>query len=190
MKKEDVKEITLTQEPVFDGKVLHVRKDTVKTPNGIVTGREVIEHPGGVSIALETPEGKFYMVQQYRYAQDEVMIEFPAGKKEKGEDPLTCVKREVVEETGYEAIDIISLGQMIPTPAYDTEVIDLYYGRQGEYQGQSLDEDENITLLQMTLDEIIDKIVSGEIRDGKTMAMALLVKEYREKENEEKTSCD
>ena len=179
------KEKTIEENMVYDGRVIKVRNDKVEIYNGKEVERELVIHPGGVGIAIENKEGKFYMVEQYRYGQETTMLEFPAGKKEIGEEPLETAKREVVEETGYEGTDFIYLGRIAPTPAYDTEVIDLYYTKEGEYKGQHLDEDEDIELYLLSLDEIIEKIVNGEIQDAKTVAMAFLVKEYKGKERYE-----
>ena len=88
-------------------------------------------------------------------------------------------KREIIEETGYEGEGFVRLGSLVPTPAYDTEVIELYYARQGKYVGQHLDEDENINLSKLTLDEITRKILSGEVDDAKTVAMTFLIKEFK-----------
>ena len=119
----------------YNGVIVKVRLDHAQLENGKIVRREVVEHPGGVGIALEDEEGRFFMVTQYRYAQEKIMLEYPAGKKEKGEDPLTTAKREIVEETGYEGRDFVYLGNMVPTPAYDTEVIELYYAKTGEFKG-------------------------------------------------------
>ncbi len=177
----ELKEETLTKNVVYDGKIITVRSDTAKTPDGQIVPREVVEHPGGVGIALEDEDGKFFMVTQFRYAQQKVMIEFPAGKKEPGEDPLMTAKREIIEETGYEGVDFVRLGQLVPTPAYDTEVIDLFYAKQGKFAGQHLDEDENLNLSKMSVDELTDAIVHGKIDDAKTVAMTFLIKEMKER---------
>ena len=175
----ELKEEQISAEYIFNGVVVNMRKDNAKLPDGRIVYREVVEHPGGVGIALEDEEGRFFMVTQFRYAQNEVMMEYPAGKKEKGEEPLLTAMREITEETGYEGRDFVYLGKMVPTPAYDTEVIDLFYAKTGEFKGQKLDEDENIRLTRLTLDEITDLIVEGKITDAKTMGMTFLVKEYK-----------
>jgi len=177
----ELNEKTLKKEYVYEGRIINVRSDTAEQPDGLIVPREVVEHPGGVGIALEDEEGKFFFVRQWRYAQYEETLEYPAGKKEKGEDPLDTAKREIVEETGYEGKDFVYLGKMYPTPAYDEEVIDLYYARAGEYKGQHLDEDEHINLVRLTLDEITDLIVQGKVPDAKTMGMTFLVKEKKER---------
>ena len=177
----DMEEKTLTKEYVFEGKILNMRKDTAQMPDGMVVDREVVEHPGGVGIALEDENGRFCFVRQWRYAHGEVTLEFPAGKKEAGEDALTTAKREIVEETGYEGKDFVYLGKMYPTPAYDTEVVTFYYAKQGNFKGQHLDEDEYINVERYTLDEMIEQCVKGEIPDAKTMSMVLLIKAKKER---------
>lgn len=177
----DNEEKTLTKDYVFEGKILRMRKDTAEMPDGLVVEREVVEHPGGVGIALEDSEGRFFFVKQWRYAHMEETIEFPAGKREAGEDPLTTAKREIIEETGYEGKDWVYLGKMYPTPAYDTEVVTFYYAKQGDFKGQHLDEDEYINLERHTLDEMIDLCVEGKIPDAKTMSMVLLLKAKKER---------
>ncbi len=175
------KEETLSKEYKYKGKVIRVRLDEAKLPDGMIAQREVVEHPGGVTIALEDTDGTFFMVTQWRYAQERELLEFPAGKLEPGEDPFTSAKREVIEETGYEGDDFIDFGEFVPTGAYGQEVIHLYYASKGKYHGQNLDEDEHLDVSKMTLDEMIDDIMSGKIIDGKTIALAFKVKEYKKR---------
>lgn len=158
------------REEIYEGKVIHVVKDSVELDDGSRALREVVLHNGGVCIGLNR-DGRYAMVRQYRYAQGKMMYEFPAGKIEKGEDPDEAILRESVEETGYEAIDVIKLGQMIPTCGYSSEIIYLYHGRAGKECGQHLDVDERIDVSWHTLDEIRDMVKKGLIDDGKTMAL-------------------
>lgn len=177
----DNKEKPIKQEYVYKGKIINVRNDVAEMPDGNVVPREVVEHCGGVGIALEDEEGKFFFVKQWRYAQMVETIEYPAGKKEIGEEPLDTAKREIVEETGYEGKDWVHLGIMYPTPAYDEEVLDMYYAKVGEFKGQHLDPDESIDVYRYTLDEMTDMIVEGKIPDAKTIAMTFFVKEFKKK---------
>ena len=108
-------------------------------------------------------------------------LEYPAGKREKGEDDLAVAKREIAEETGYEGKDWVYLGTIYPTPAYDSETIGLYYAKKGNYVGQHLDQDEHINVSLLTLDEITDKIIAGEVHDAKTVSMTFLIKEMKER---------
>lgn len=177
----DYSQKPIEQKHIYDGIVVHLRKDKAEMPDGQIVDREVVEHPGGVGIALEDENGKFFLVTQYRYAREEVTLEYPAGKREKGEDSLETAKREVVEETGYEGTDWFYLGKTYPTPAYDTEVIDFYYAKKGKFVGQHLDSDEFLNVSLLTLDELTAKIMNGEIPDAKTMIMTFLVKEFKER---------
>jgi len=177
----ELKEKTVRETTVYDGHIIKVRLDEAELPDGTRAPREVVVHPGGVGIALEDGEGKFFFVTQYRYGQGQIMLEYPAGKKEPGEDPLETAKREIVEETGYEGTGFVHLGSLVPTPAYDTEVIELYYAKQGEFSGQHLDADENINLTKLSLSEITERIVRGEVTDAKTVAMTFLIREFKER---------
>lgn len=165
---------------MYKGKILNLRKDIIERNNEPQI-REVVEHHGGVGIALEDDDGSFFFVTQHRYAVDEVTLEFPAGKKEVGESALDTAKREIVEETGYSGKDWFYLGKIYPTPAYDTEIIDLYYAKKDKYLGQHLDSDEDITLTKLTLSELNEKILNQEIPDAKTVSMSLLLQLHKNK---------
>ncbi len=177
----ELKEKTIRKDYKFNGAIINVRVDDAETADGQEVKREVVEHPGGVGIALEDENGRFYMVTQWRYAQERILLEFPAGKKEKGEDHFKTAQREIVEETGYEGTDWHYLGEMVPTGAYDTEVIDLYYAKKGSFVGQHLDSDEAINVSMLTLEELTEKIINREIIDGKTIVMTFLIKELKER---------
>lgn len=177
----ELEEKTLTKKYVYEGPVVNLREDTAEMPDHTTAPRTLVEHPGGVGIALEDEDGTFFFVSQWRYAQSCVTLEYPAGKREKGEDDLAVAKREIAEETGYEGKDWVYLGTIYPTPAYDSETIGLYYAKKGDYVGQHLDRDEHINVSKLTLDEITEKIVNGEIHDAKTVSMTFLVKEMKER---------
>lgn len=175
----DLTQKKLTETEIFKGFILRVRKDKAQMPDGQIVDREVVEHPGGVAIALEDEKGDFYLVTQWRYAQEQVTLEYPAGKKEPGEDPMETAKREIIEETGFEGTDWRYLGSMIPTPAYDTEVIELYYAKKGAFKGQHLDSDEDLDVQTYSLDDLTERVLRGELRDAKTMYMTLLLQELK-----------
>lgn len=166
------------RQEIYDGKVIHVVKDEVELDDGSRSFREVVIHHGGVCIALRNKEGKYYMVSQYRYSLGKTMLEFPAGKIEKGEDPDEAIMREVREETGYLAEDVVKCGSIIPTCGYCTEVIHLYVGRAGEYVGQHFDPDERIELESYTLEQIRKMIIDGTIDDAKTIALMYHLEEH------------
>ena len=108
----DLKEQTLSVKEIFQGRVFRVHVDEVKLPDGRISRREVVNHPGGVCIVAEDAEGRFLFVSQYRYPCGRVMLELPAGKLEPGEDPLNCAKRELMEETGALSEHFIYLGKV------------------------------------------------------------------------------
>ncbi len=176
-----LKEKTISQNYIYQGNIVNLREDKSELPDQSIADRIVVEHPGGVGIALEDEDGKFFFVSQWRYAQSEVTLEYPAGKREDGENDLNTAKREIVEEVGYEGADWKYLGLMYPTPAYDSETIGMYYAKKGEYKGQHLDVDENINVSKYSLDEITEMILNGEIHDAKTIGMTFLVKEMKKK---------
>lgn len=179
MKPLEEKQLSATYK--YKGRIINVRLDEAQIANGNKAWREVVEHPGGVGIALEDNDGKFFMVRQYRYGIGHETLEFPAGKRELGENDLLTAKREIVEETGYEGKNWIYLGEMVPTPAYDSERIGMYYAQVDKYVGQHFDEDENIILEKYSLDELVDLIMKQEIIDAKTIAMTFMVKELKNK---------
>lgn len=179
----ELKEKTIAQSYVYEGTVVRLREDKAELCDGQIVDRTVVEHPGGVGVALEDEDGKFFFVSQWRYAQGEVTLEYPAGKREKGEEDLLTAQREVIEETGYEGTDWKYLGLMYPTPAYDNETIGMYYAKKGRFVGQHLDSDENINVSKFSLDEITDMILQGKIHDAKTIGMTFLVKENKERGN-------
>ena len=172
MSKEEKK---LTSEPVYDGRVIKVSKDTVLCPNGQESIREIVHHRGGVAILFKVDD-KFIFEKQYRYALNEEIIEMPAGKLEEGEIPLEAAKRELLEETGYRPLEMIHLGDSYPTPGYSSEIIHLYYCPKAVKEERHLDKDEDIDLIYLTLEEIDKMIRDNIIKDSKTVAAISLFK--------------
>ncbi len=173
----NLKEIQTNSTPLFQGCVLNLRKDTVTLPNGETAFREVIEHNGGACVAALDDNGNLLMVRQYRYAAGETMWEIPAGKLEKGEDPLVCAARELEEEAGYTAKELIPLGYFFPTPAYCQEKIYMYYAKELTPTKQNLDEDEFLEVDAIPFEKAIKMVNNGKIIDGKTQLAILKVKE-------------
>ncbi len=168
-----ITEKTLSRKTVFQGKILTLHTDEVLLENGIEAYREVIEHTGGVCILPLTKDNKVYVVRQFRYPFAKILLEIPAGKKEAGEDPLTCGIRELKEEVGASADEMIPLGSMLPTPAYDTERIYMYLARGLHYGTQQLDEDEFLEIETIPLTELKKMVMRGEIEDAKTQLAIL-----------------
>lgn len=169
-----MKETQISTKRIYEGKVINVRVDQVEV-NHCQVVREMVEHPGGVAILAMDEDKKIFCVTQYRYAQGKEMLELPAGKLERKEDPLETGKRELIEETGYKAENWLFLGEFVPTGAYLEEKIFMYFASELSYVGQHFDEDEYIELSKHTLEELIEMILDQRIVDGKTIAMVLKV---------------
>ncbi len=169
-------EKALDSQTLYQGRIIEVRKDTVLLENGTITTREVIHHPGGVGIVPLTDEGEVYMVRQFRYPYHTTLWEIPAGKLSEGEDPLSCGRRELLEETGCTAQEMLSLGCMYPSAGYVDEVIHLYLARGLSVESQSLDDDEFLDVESFPLDRLVQMVLSGEIRDAKTQIAVLKTK--------------
>ena len=163
------KEIKLKSEDIFDGKIIKVNKDTVRCPNGREATREIIHHIGAACV-VPVHDDKIIMERQYRYPFDETLIEVPAGKLEKGEDILECARRELEEETGYYANKMTYIGKFYPTVAYSDEVIHMFIAEDLVKTKTNWDEDENLDIYEDTIEHLMEQIIDGTIKDGKTIA--------------------
>lgn len=177
---------------IFDGKVLHVRLDEVKLPNGESATREYVKHVGAVGIVAITNEGEVLLERQYRYPFADVLVEIPAGKlNSPEEDPRKAALRELKEETGAVAGELIYLGDFYGSPAILGERMRMYLARDLTFEEQAPDEDEFLEVFRMPLEEAVEEILAGNIPDGKTQAAVLRVAAMlkKEKEGEEKNEA-
>ena len=158
---------------IFSGKVLTVHHDDITLCNGNQAKRECVDHPGGVAVIGLTDEGEVLLVRQFRYPYKEIIFEIPAGKLEKDEDPFEAGVREFKEECGAVADNYFSLGEIYPSPGYTSEIIRLYGATGLHFEEQNLDDDEFLQVIKMPLDELVKRVMSGEIKDAKTVAAAL-----------------
>ena len=160
----------------YKGVIVNVRLDRAELCDGSVVRREVVEHPGGATILPVDDEGYCYCVRQFRYPFGKQMLEAPAGKLEYGEDPKECAVRELSEETGFTADEIIYLGPDCSSPGFSTELLHINMAR-GLHKGESHpDEGEFLNVEKHHIDELVDMIMSGEIDDGKTIIAVLKAK--------------
>ena len=166
-------EKTLSSEVVYRGRVITVEKDDVELADGEKTFREVARHPGGVVILAMKDPMTLLLVKQFRYPIKKAVLELPAGKLEKGENPDLAAKRELEEETGYIANRWISLGHINTTPGFCDEKLYLYKAEELTYVGMHPDEGEIIKAMEITIPEVMLKIKSGEINDAKTLCAIL-----------------
>ncbi len=161
-------------EVVFKGKLLDVRRDTVRLPDGKLGTREYIVHPGAVLMVPVLPDGRLVMLRQFRYPVRRVMIEFPAGKLDPGETPLATAERELREEAGYTAARWQRLGSIHSVVGYSTEAIELYVAEELAHGGAALDDEEFLEVGTMSVEEMLAALDRGEITDAKTVAALLL----------------
>lgn len=161
-------ETTLSTESIFKGKVISLQVDTVQLPDGNQATREVVKHPGAVSV-LAVHDGRLLLVDQFRQPMGRCELEIPAGKLEKGEDPMEAAKRELQEETGYTCGKIEPLHSFYTSPGFADEIIHLYIASDLQKGKMSLDEDEFLEVYEATLEECEAYIAEGRIADAKTI---------------------
>lgn len=169
----DLTEHTLDSETVYQGRLLHARRDRVRLPNGQESTREYLVHPGAAVIVPVFDDGDILLERQHRYPLHRDFIELPAGKLDPGEAPLACAKRELVEETGYAARDWQYLTTLYPCIGYSDERLVFYLARGLEPVGHAPDQDEFLELLRLPLREALDWVRDGRIDEAKTV-MGLL----------------
>ena len=176
----ELTEKTIDSREIFKGRIIRVRLDTVRLPNGKDGIREVVEHPGGVAILAIDSEDRVLLVRQYRYPFERVMTEVPAGKREPGEPPFITAQRELQEEVGATADTWTELGTLIPSPGCYGETLYLYMAQDLHFGATHPDEDEFLEPLRVPLDEAVRQCMDGTLTDAKTVAAILKGKILRE----------
>lgn len=178
----DLIETKIRSEDIFDGTLLHVRRDTVKLPNGATAAREWIKHPGASAVIPILPDGRIVLVRQYRYPIGAITLEVPAGKLDSAdEDPLVCATRELSEETGYTAGKIRKLTTIATTVGFSNEVIHLYAAEELKAGKQHTDSDEFIHVSLVPLEEAVAMTQDGRIVDAKSIISILMLMRMRQK---------
>ena len=169
-----LEETPLAGEWVYDGALLHVRRDTVRLPDGGTATREYVVHAGAVLILPVLSDGRLVVERQHRYPLNRVFLEFPAGKLDPGEAPLATAQRELLEETGYTAARWWRLGVIHPIVSYSTEAIEFYVAEDLTHVGRRLDDGEFLDVLTMSGDAMLAALDRGDITDAKTVAALLM----------------
>jgi ADP-ribose pyrophosphatase len=164
-----LRETRIDGETVYEGRFLKVERDRIKLPDGSISNREFIRHPGAVVILPLLDDGRILLERQFRYPNNQVFVEYPAGKIDPGEDPLECAKRELREETGYTAANWQFVCTIHNAIAYSDEHLDLFLAT-GLTEGEAkLDDGEFLELFTTTLPELLEQVRRGEITDVKTI---------------------
>jgi ADP-ribose pyrophosphatase len=164
-----LRETTVSRTELLQGNFLHVVRDTVRLPSGAQATREFVLHPGAVMIVALLDDGRVVLERQFRHAMQAVMIEFPAGKVDPGEDRLVCAQRELLEETGYRASEWAFACRLAPTVAYSDEIIDIWFARGLTVGERALDEGEFLDVIAATPEELNSWCFSGKVIDCKTL---------------------
>lgn len=155
----------------FEGRLLSVEEVVVRLDGGRTSTREIVRHPGAALVMARTADQRFLFVRQYRKPVEMVMLEVVAGTLEAGESPALCARRELREETGYEAETLRHLGRIYPAPGYSDEMIEVFLADLKENRGVAEpDHDEQLETVSMSRADIERLIASGEIQDAKTLA--------------------
>lgn len=164
----------LESEELFAGPAFGVRRDRIRTEDGQETLRDVVDHPGAVTMVPVDDDGRLWFVRQYRHPTGEVLLEFPAGTLEEGESSQDCALRECREEIGMQPAQLDLLASFYLAPGYSSELNHLYLARGLTRAPLEGDEEETIEVERYTVDEVYDLIASGILRDAKTLAGLLL----------------
>lgn len=175
---ERFEEKLISSKRLFDGRLIGVRVDTVKLPDGKQSTREIVEHPGAVAIIALTEDDELVLVRQYRRPTEEILLEVPAGVPQKGEAGEAAARRELAEETGYYAKNIRQVWEGYSSPGYSNEVIKYYLASDMNLMKQKTDEDEFIEVDLVDLEACLDLAETGQIKDSKTMIGILLAKKF------------
>ena len=172
-------ETRVASQELLRGHFLHAMRDTVRLPDGKEATREYVIHPGAVMVVAELPDGRLVLERQFRYPVQSVMVEFPAGKLDPGEDSLVCAQRELLEETGYTARQWARAGVLHPVISYSTEFIDIWFARDLTAGQRQLDAGEFLDVFSASTDELLQWCRDGRITDAKTLTGVLWLQNLR-----------
>ena len=166
-------EKTIDKSTVYEGVIVNVRRDKAELVNGNIVGREVVEHPGGVTVIPVEADETVWCVRQFRYPFQKVVTELPAGKLEYGEDHRLAALRELGEEVGAVPDELIYLGELYTSPGFSTEVLHMYLARKLRQGEAHPDEDEFLQGERVPLETLLEQVMDGTLVDAKTVALAL-----------------
>ncbi len=171
-------EVAVNSDVIFRGRLIDLRVDTVRLPSGRTTTREVVVHPGAVAVVPITGEGEVILVRQFRHAVGQVLSEIPAGTLGPGEDPDECARRELEEETGLSPGELHKLFECYSAPGYCSELLHFYLASKLSPCQSTPEADENIALLRVPLSQAMNMVLSGEVRDAKSICGLMLAERW------------
>ena len=174
----DLTEYLINSQTVVSGGMLTVKRDQVRLPNSNISQREYVIHPGAVVVVPMLPNGNVILEKQFRYALNKVFIELPAGKIDTNEAILVTGQRELLEETGYTAIEWTLLGHQHPCIGYSNEVIHMYMARGLSAGAHQRDADESLEVYDLPFEQCLNMIETGEITDGKSIVALYFAEKY------------
>ncbi|MCY8824782.1 NUDIX hydrolase [Bacillus atrophaeus] len=165
-----LEEKTIEKEKLFSGKVIDLYVEDVELPNGKTSKREIVKHPGAVAVLAVTDSNKIILVNQYRKPLERTIVEIPAGKLEKGEEPEYTALRELEEETGYTAKKLTKITAFYTSPGFADEIVHLFLAEDLSVleEKRELDEDEFVEVLEVTLEDALKLVETREVYDAKT----------------------
>ena len=166
----EVEEKVLSSEVVYGGRTSTIRKVAVEMPSGRRSSRVIVEHPGSVAIVPISDDGEVVLIRQFRLAVGGAIWEIPAGHIEVGEDPESCARRELEEETGFRAGKVDRLFEAYLSPGSSTELMQFYLATRLEKREQRTEEDEIISVRPLAVRKVLRMVASNEIKDAKTIA--------------------
>lgn len=174
----DLREETIESKEVFSGRLIKLRVDTVRLPDGKEARREIVVHRGAVAAVPLLDGDRIVMVRQFRQAAREVLMEIPAGTLDAGEDPFACVARELGEEIGYTANKLTLMFRSYLAPGYSSEMLHTFLAEDLVKAEAHADADEFLEIVEIPMAEAVEKIVSGEIKDAKSICGILMAQRF------------
>lgn len=175
----NLKEKTLESKRVYEGRVVNLRIDTVELPDGKNAKREIVEHPGAVAIVPLLDATKVVMIRQFRQAAGQVLTEIPAGTRDAGEAPKACALRELIEETGYSAGKLTLMFSTYLAPGYSEEMLHTFLAEDLTPAKAQQDEDEFVEVVTVELEDAVEMITTGEVKDAKTVCGLLMAQRLK-----------
>ena len=173
----ELREETISSKHVFEGRILKLRVDTVRLPDGRETTREVVVHRGAVTAVPLMDSERIVMVRQFRQAAGETLLEIPAGLLEDGEDPVRCAERELREEIGYHPNKLTLMFKSYLAPGYSSEMLPTYLAKDLVESSEKSDDDEFLEVVEVRMSDAVELIHSGEIKDAKTICGVMMAQQ-------------